>query len=277
MMATLTDTNTPSGAGASRRTPTLGSWLLTKERLLLGVLGVLLLLAAWQVCASLKWIDPFFTSSPKDVVSEARIYLSSPQARVDLRASGKEFLMGFAGALVIGVPAGIVLGWFRRIDALIDPLLTFFYASPRIALTPLMIVWFGIGLESKSVIVGLMAIFPIIINMAAGVRTVDRQLINVGKGFQASSLQMLATIALPASLPSLAAGIRLGIGQALIGVFVAELTGATAGVGFTMNQAASNFQISLVFVTLFVIAGFGVVLTLILRRIEKVLTKWQIQ
>jgi NitT/TauT family transport system permease protein len=120
-----------------------------------------------------------------------------------------------------------------------------------------------------------MAIFPIIINVATGVRTVDRNLINVGRGFQASNLQMLVTIALPAALPSLAAGIRLGIGQALIGVYVAELIGAVAGVGFAMNQAGSNFQVSLVFVTLFIIAGFGVVLTLIFRRIERALTKWQ--
>lgn len=274
-MASLSHTDVTPGATARRRR-TLGSWVRNHERALLGVLGLVLVLAAWQLCASMKWIDPFFTSSPHDVIVEAKTYLTSPQARIDVRTSGKEFLFGFLGALIVGVPVGILLGWFRRLDALVDPLLTFFYASPRIALTPLMIVWFGIGLQSKAVIVGLMAVFPVIINMASGVRSVDRQLINVGRGFQASNLQMLGTIALPAALPSLAAGIRLGIGQALIGVFVAELTGAVAGVGFTMNQAASNFQISLVFVTLFIIAGFGVVLTLIFRRIEKALTKWQI-
>lgn len=259
-----------------RRRPTFVSWVLRRERALLGVLGIVLLLVAWQLCASLHWVDPFFTSSPLEVFSAGKDYLSSPQAARDLKTSGQEFLFGFVGALVIGVPGGVVIGWFRRIEALVDPLLTFFYASPRIALTPLMIVWFGIGIESKAVIVGLMAIFPIIINVAMGVRTVDRSLVNVGRGFQANSLQMLITIALPAALPSLTAGIRLGIGQALIGVYVAELTGAVAGVGFTMNQAAANFQVSLVFVTLFIIAGFGVVLTLIFRAIEKVFTKWQI-
>lgn len=276
-MATGTDVKTPLGPGMSRRKTTFGSWLRSKERLFLNLLGIVLLLAAWQVCASLQLIDPFLTSSPMQVLAEAKTYLTMPQAGTDLVTSGQEFLLGFAGAIVIGVPVGIVLGWVRRIDALVDPVVTFFYASPRIALTPLMIIWFGVGLESKAVIVGLMAIFPIIINMAVGVRTVDRQLINVGKGFQASNLQILLTIALPASLPALAAGIRLGIGQALIGVFVAELIGATSGVGFTMNQAGSNFQINLVFVTLFIIAGFGVVLTLILRRVEKALTKWQVQ
>lgn len=272
-MATLSETET--NMAATRHRGTLRSWVKSRERALLGVLGIIVVLAAWQLCASLGLVNPFFTSSPHEVVSEAKVYLTSPQAHTDLRTSGEEFLIGFAGALVIGVPVGIVVGWFRRIEALIDPLLTFFYASPRIALTPLMIVWFGIGLESKAVIVGLMAIFPIIINVATGVRTVDRNLINVGRGFQASNLQMLVTIALPAALPSLAAGIRLGIGQALIGVYVAELIGAVSGVGFAMNQAGTNFQVSLVFVTLFIIAGFGVVLTLIFRRIERALTKWQ--
>ena len=130
--------------------------------------------------------------------------------------------------LVIGVPFGIIIGWFRRIEALVDPLLTFFYASPRIALTPLMIVWFGIGIESKAVIVGLMAIFPIIINVAMGVRTVDRSLVNVGRGFQANSFQMLLTIALPSALPSLTAGIRLGIGQALVERFDGDVPGRLA-------------------------------------------------
>lgn len=266
----------PSPPAEEVRRRTFADWCHVNQRLLLGTLGVVLLIAAWQLCASLKLIDPFFTSSPVEVLKEAKTYLGSDQAVTDLSTSGKEFILGFGGAVVIGIPAGIILGWYKWVDALFDPLITFFYASPRIALTPLMIVWFGLGLTSKAVIVGLMAIFPIIINMSTGVRNVDRQLINVGRGFQASSLQTLLTIALPASLPSLAAGIRLGIGQALIGVFVAELIGATAGVGFSMNQAGSNFQISLVFVTLFIIAGFGVILTLILRRIEKTFTKWQI-
>ncbi|MFI6349038.1 ABC transporter permease [Streptomyces sp. NPDC050560] len=255
---------------------TLGGWARAHERALLGVLGVVLLLAAWQVTAALELINPFFISSPKDVAVEAGTYLSSPQAATDMKTSGLEFLLGFGGALVAGVPLGVALGWYRRFDALADPLVTFFYASPRIALTPLMVVWFGIGLESKAVIVGTMAIFPIMINMSTGVRGVDRQLIDVGRGFQASGLQTLLTIALPASLPSLAAGVRLGIGQALIGVFVAELVGASAGAGFTMNQAGQNFQLNLVFVTLFIIAGFGVVLTLLLRRVERFFTKWEV-
>lgn len=263
-------------AAVRQERPTFASWLRRRERLLLGLLGIAAVLSAWQLSASLHWVDPFFTSSPSQVFSAGKDYLSSPQAARDLKASGQEFLLGFAGAMVIGIPFGIVIGWFRRIEALVDPLLTFFYASPRIALTPLMIVWFGIGTESKAVIVGLMAIFPIIINVATGVRTVDRSLVNVGRGFQANSFQMLVTIALPAALPSLTAGIRLGIGQALIGVYVAELIGAVAGVGFTMNQAAANFQVSLVFVTLFILAGFGVLLTLVFRGIEKVFTKWQI-
>ena len=254
----------------------LSEWARAHSRALLGLLGIALVLGSWQAFAELGLVNPAFSSSPVRVADALFDYVTSPQFIEDMQVSGMEFGLGFAGALVIGVPLGIIIGWYRTVDSLFDPILNFLYASPRIALSPLFIIWFGVGLTSKAMIVLIMAIFPIIINMSTAVRNTERQLVMVGKSFNASQMQLLRTIALPASLPSLVAGIRLGLGQALIGIFVAELTGASAGLGYTMNQAGQNFLVDLVFAALFIFATFGVVFTWLLRMVERRLSRWRV-
>jgi ABC-type nitrate/sulfonate/bicarbonate transport system permease component len=252
------------------------AWARDHSRAVLGFLGVALVLTSWELAAALSLVNPAFSSSPSRVAEALFTYITSPQFPQDMKVSGMEFGLGFAGALLIGVPVGIAIGWWRTVDALFDPILNFLYASPRIALSPLFIIWFGVGLTSKAMIVLIMAIFPIVINMSTAVRNTERQLVAVGRSFNATQLQLLRTIALPASLPSLVAGIRLGLGQALIGIFVAELTGASAGLGYTMNQAGQNFLVHLVFAALFVFATFGVVFTWLLRLVERRLSRWRV-
>ena len=252
------------------------AWGRAHARGMLGLLGVVIVLGAWQLSAALGWVNPAFSSSPFRVAVALYHYLGSAQFRADIKVSGLEFGLGFVGALVIGIPVGILVGWYRTVDSMIDPMLNFLYASPRIALSPLFIIWFGVGLTSKAMIVLVMAVFPVIINMSTAVRNTERQLIAVGKSFNATHVQMLRTIALPAALPSLVAGIRLGLGQGLIGIFVAELTGAVAGLGYTMNQAGQNFLVNVVFAALFLFAGFGVFFTLLLRWVERRLSRWRV-
>lgn len=265
-----------SGSSLPARRPPTREWARAHSRTLLGLLGIGIVLTSWQLASTLGMVNPAFSSSPAHVAVALYDYGTSEQFRADMKVSSLEFGLGFAGALLIGVPLGILIGWYRTIDDLFDPILNFLYASPRIALSPLFIIWFGVGLTSKAMIVLIMAIFPIIINMSTAVRSTERQLVMVGKCFNASQLQLLRTIALPASLPSLVAGIRLGLGQALIGIFVAELTGASAGLGYTMNQAGQNFLVDLVFAALFVFAAFGVLFTWLLRRLERRLSRWRV-
>lgn len=246
-----------------------------KDRALLGLGGTVAILLAWQIAASLEWVNPRFTSSPAAVLDAAIGYLGSERGMTDLGTSGREFGLAFLLAIGVGIPLGILMGWYRRVEALFDPLINFFYASPRIALTPLVIIWFGIGLFSKVVVIFLMAVFPIIINTASGVAGADRQLVMLGRSFSVGRLQMMRTIVLPGAVPSIIAGLRLGLGQGLIGVYVAELTAATAGIGFAMNQAGLNFQTDLVFATLFIIAGFGVLCSSTLKYLERRVSKWR--
>src|SRR5437762_10733667 len=184
-------------------------------------------------------------------------------------------MTGYLAGVVVGIVLGLLVGWYKRLRYALDPFITFLYATPRIVLLPLFIIWFGIGVESKIAVVFLGAIFAILINTAAGVRNLDANLIKVARSFGASDLQLFRTIALPGSLPFILTGLRLGIGHALTGVVVGELVAAQAGIGLMMAVAGSSFQTAKVFAGVFIIAGAGMVLTFLLQKIEAHFQSWK--
>lgn len=242
-----------------------------------GGCAVVAVLALWQIVAALR-IEPAITlPGPTDVIVAFRQLFANPTIWADLATSGKELLYGLVLATLVGLPVGLLIGWYRKLSYATSPLITFLYATPRIALTPLLIIWFGIGNASKIAIVVLMAVFPILINTASGVQNLDPALLRVARCFGGSDLQIFRTIALPGSVPFIISGLRLAVGQALIGVFVAELSGATNGVGMLMNNAGQQFQTSVVFAGLFIFAITGVVLTGLLRAVEQRFAAWRPQ
>jgi ABC-type nitrate/sulfonate/bicarbonate transport system permease component len=250
-------------------------WL--NERYLYGVGAVAAALAIWQLVAALRIKPAIVLPGPTDVIAAFEQLFASETIWADLATSGKELLYGLVLATAIGLPLGLLIGWYRRLAYVTGPLINFLYATPRIALTPLLIIWLGIGQTSKIAIVFLMAIFPILINTASGVQNLDSAILRVARCFGANDLQLFRTIALPGSVPFIISGLRLAVGQALIGVFVAELSGATNGVGMLMNNAGQQFQTSVVFAGLFIFALTGVVLTGALRAVEQRFAAWRPQ
>ena len=245
------------------------------QRLWLGLLGVVVVLAAWEICADLRLVNPAFTSKPSSIAIAAKQYFDGGGGLYALQISAIEFGLGFALSLVVGLLIGMAMGWWKWFDFLVDPLVNFGYAAPRIALVPLLVVWFGIGTPSKVAVVFLSAVFPIIINTMSGVKTADASLVRVAHSFKASNLQTFRTVALPGAMPSIVTGIRLGIGQGLIGMVVGELIASTAGLGYTIETAGNNFQTSLMFVAVVIVSGIGVVLTQSLRTLERRLDRWR--
>lgn len=249
----------------------------TNERYLYGAGAVVAVLALWQLVAALRLKPAIVLPGPTDVLAAFQQLFASDTIWADLAASGRELLFGLLLATAIGLPLGLLIGWYRRLAYATGPLISFLYATPRIALTPLLIIWLGIGQTSKIAIVFLMAIFPILINTASGVQNLDPAILRVARCFGANDLQIFRTIALPGSVPFIISGLRLAVGQALIGVFVAELSGATHGVGMLMNNAGQQFQTSVVFAGLFIFAITGVVLTGLLRAVEQRFAAWRPQ
>ena len=245
------------------------------EPWLIGVGAVVVFLAAWQAVAAARVVPELFLPGPIDIASALASYVTSPEFVPDVTTSGQELLLGFGLAVVAGLPIGLLIGWYRRLRYALDPFISFFYSTPRIALLPLLIIWFGIGIWSKVAVIFLGAFFPIAINTLAGIRSLDPPLLKAARSFGASDLQIFRTVALPGSVPFILTGIRLGVGHALIGVVVGELVAAQHGVGLAMATAGSTFQTSKVFAGLIIIAGVGVVLQILLQRLEGHFDSWR--
>ncbi|HEV7665058.1 MAG TPA: ABC transporter permease, partial [Chloroflexota bacterium] len=229
------------------RIPGQPGQLARYEGLLIGSATVVSFLIVWQIIAFRRIVPELFLPGPTDIATAFAAYVAKGQIWPDMWISGQELAFGFLLSIVFGLPLGILMGWYRRLNMALDPFVTFFYSIPRIALTPLLIIWFGIGINSKIAVVFLGAIFAILINTAAGVRNLDPALIKAARSFGASDAQLFRTIVLPGTVPFILTGLRLGLGHALTGVVVGELIAAQAGVGLMMATAGATFQTSKVF------------------------------
>ena len=245
------------------------------EGLLIGGGAVLVFVVVWQLAAFRRVVPELFLPGPSDIAVAFGAYIAKGQIWNDLWVSGQELVLGFVLAIVVGLPLGIGMGWYRRFSLALDPFVTFFNAIPRVSLSPLLIIWFGIGVNSKIAVVFLGALFAIIINAAVGVRNLDPALIKAARSFGANDIQLFRTVVLPGCVPYILAGFRLGLAHALTGVVVAELVAAQAGVGLMMATAGATFQTSKVFVGLVIIATTGVIITNIFSRMEKRFQNWK--
>lgn len=246
------------------------------ERIALGTAFIAALFVAWQLVTALAVEPPIILPSPAGVVGAFRTLFSTSDIWADFAASGKELCYGFALAAAVGVTAGLAIGWYTRLGYFIDPFINFLYAVPRVALGPLLIVWLGIGLSSKVALVFLISVFPVLVNTSSAVRSLDPHLVRVARCFGANDLKIFRTIALPGSVPFILGGLRLAIGQALIGVFVAELLGAQHGVGALIENAGQQFQTDIVFAGLLIFAAAGMLLTAIVRWLEHRFDAWRV-
>jgi ABC-type nitrate/sulfonate/bicarbonate transport system permease component len=260
---------------AQRRAPPARSFWRRHENGLLGTLAVAVFLTIWEAAVRFGWISPLFTSSPSRIVTTAVQMFADGGIFYDLQVSGFEFVAGYGLAVLVGVPLGILMGWYRRLNAVLDPFVSALYATPRIALLPLLMIWFGIGFASKIAIVFLGAVFPILVNTITGVRTIDADFVKVARSFGCSDRQLFLTVALPSSVPLLLSGLRLGLGHALIGIVVGEMYGAAHGIGFLISTSGARFQTDKVMVGIIIIAFAGIAMTELLRAIERRFERWR--
>jgi ABC-type nitrate/sulfonate/bicarbonate transport system permease component len=246
-----------------------------RERLLIGAIAVGVFLAGWELVARTGMVHPLFISSPMAIAAAAKRLWSSGDLTRHVVTSGIEFIAGCFLAAAVGVPVGLAAGWYRRLNYVLDPFLAAFYATPRIALLPLIVLWMGFGFWSKAAIVFLSALFPICMTTIAGVRTVSGVHVELAQSFAAREAHIFRTIVIPSSLPFILTGLRLGVGRGLVGVVVAELYGASAGIGFLINVAGATFQTDTVFVGIALLACLGLVLNELLRRAERRVERWR--
>jgi taurine transport system permease protein len=242
---------------------------------LLGALAVMLFFAGWQALFLVVPFNPLFISKPNLIADGLVDLIETGALFEDLRVSAVPFCYGLAAAVVIGVTIGVAMGWRARVGYALDPLMTALYASPLVALAPLIVVFFGVGVAAKSIIIFSLAVFPFIFNAYAGVRAVDPLLINVVRSLGGSERQLYLKVILPSILPYIVAAARLAIGRALVGVLVGEFFAASEGIGYAVARFGDLYALDKMFACIFAIMVIAVVLTEGVRWAERAAFPWR--
>jgi ABC-type nitrate/sulfonate/bicarbonate transport system permease component len=237
--------------------------------------GLSTFIAAWEIGSRAGWLDPLFASSPALIIEKLVQMIADGSIWPHVLASANIAALGFGLSVAVGVPLGLAMGRSKTIRATLEPFTTALNASPQVAFLPLLIIWLGIGLSSKVALVFLGSFIIMVVNTETGVAQVDRRLIETARSFMANERQILLKIVLPAALPYIIAGMRLGIGRALVMVVVAEIYAATKGLGYLIFQAGGLYDTAQVFVGVVILATAGVLLNAFLRWLEKRLAPWQ--
>jgi len=245
------------------------------RKALLGSLSVVLFFAAWQAMFLVVPFNPLFISKPSLIASGLVDLITSGDLFRDLAVSAVPFLYGFSAAFVIGVPLGIAMGWRMRIGYALDPLMTVFYASPLVALAPLVVIFFGVGVGGKTLIIFFLSVFPFIFNAYAGVRAVDPLLINVVRSLGGSERDLYFKVIFPSVLPYIVAGARIAVGRALIGVLVGEFFAASEGIGYAISRFGDIFALDRMFGCIIVVMIIAMVLTEGIRWTERTAFPWR--
>jgi NitT/TauT family transport system permease protein len=249
--------------------------LLEHERFVIGGGTLVAFLLIWEGVARSGFIDLLFISSPTRVAQTGWSLLHDPDFWHDLRVSGAEFLLGYGAAVAVAIPLGLAIGLSRRLQYLLSPFVDTLNAVPRVTLLPLIVIWFGIGIWSKVVVVFLGAIIPILINTQSGVKASEARFIRVARSFSASKLKIFASIVLPGTVPFVFTGLKYGAGRALLGVVVSEIYAATAGLGHLIADAGNTFQTDVVFFGVLIFMATGLVVVALLDALERHFETWR--
>lgn len=245
------------------------------EEIVLGALGIFLLVAGWEAAARAGWLNPVIVSSPSAIAQAFARQWASGELLDDLKISSFEFAVGFGMSLVVGLALGVAMGLNRWIEYVVDPFIWFLYASPLIAVYPLLIVWLGFGSATVIAITFLLTFVTIAVNTLAGVRSVDSQLIRAVQAFGGTQIDIVTKVILPASVPLVLAGVRIGLGRALIGVILGEMFSSNGGLGHHISYYGAHLKTADLFVPLMTVIAIGIVMTRICAIFERWFLAWR--
>jgi sulfonate transport system permease protein len=234
--------------------------------------SVALILFVWEMVG--PHIDPIFFSYPSRIAVAFYQLSANGELPHYLAQSLQVLLYGLAVAVLVGIPLAILMARIRWLDWALELPINAFYSTPLVALVPLLVLWFGIYLQAKIIVVFLFAVFPILISTYQGVRECDRNMLEVARSFRSTEWQVWQDVLLPFALPYVTAGIRLAIGRGLVGMVIAEFYTTISGLGFMITRYANNFEMDKTFVPVIVLMALGVSLTAALKWIERRLAPW---
>ena len=231
-----------------------------------------LILIVWQIVG--PHISPIFFTYPTKIAVAFYELTISGDLPYYLGQSLEVMIYGLLSAIVIGIPLAVAMARIRWLDWALDFPINALYATPLVALVPILVLWFGIYLKAKIIVVFLFAVFPILINTYQGVRECDKNMLEVARSFRSSERRVWQDVLLPFALPYIAAGVRLAIGRGLVGMVIAEFYTTISGLGYMITRYANNFEMDKTFVPVIVLMVLGVSLTSGLKWLERRIAPW---
>jgi NitT/TauT family transport system permease protein len=247
---------------------------ILRQRYLASFLSVAGGLALWELISRYLVANSLFLAAPSQIAVAIFNLARTGQLMHHIGVSSAEFALGYVIACAIGIGLGLAMAASVTMKQALQPWVSGLYATPTIALAPLFILWFGIGIWSKVLVVVTLVLFPVAINTEAGLRTTSERLIEMLRSFGATRRQIFLKVSLPSAVPFILAGLKLGIGRGLIGVVVAELFGSRAGLGNLISQSADAFNMPELFAGVVVLAFAGIVMTAGFGWLEQRLVPW---
>lgn len=245
------------------------------QRARIGGLAVAAFLVLWEIAVPLGLAKVGYISRPSLVVKAFGELAASGEVFEHLVISLKEFIIGFILAVGLGVSLGIILGRYRFPALLFDPLLMALYATPRLAMLPLLMVWFGVGLGATVAVVFLSAVFPILVNTSVGIREVDPVWVRAVRSFGGNEWNICTKVLIPGALPGIITGIRQGVGRGLLGMVVGEMYAAPAGIGQQIALYGTSFRTAELIALITIVGLISIISVELLRRYEeRVRRRW---
>lgn len=266
-----------SGLAAPRLTGSFAwpRFLARRRPALVGTAAVTLFLVVWQLAGSSSAYTASLISSPTEIFAAGLPLAASGELASDAAVSLQELALGFIPAVAVGVVVGLAMAQVRRVRYLLDPLMIALYTAPRIALIPILVVWFGTGSASKVAVVFLGAVFPVLVNTMVGAQQVDPLWVRAVRAFGGSPLQVITKVVLPGTLPPIMAGIRLGLGRALISLIIGEMYVSIAGIGWSLRTYSDAGRTPELLFLVVLTAAFGFVCVTLLRWAEERIGPWR--
>jgi NitT/TauT family transport system permease protein len=246
-----------------------------KEHPWLSLASFLFILLAWEMVSRRQWVPPLFLPAPSAILAEGWAMVKTGLILKHILASLSRILWGFLLACSLGIIIGILIGFFSIPEALGNPIIAATFPIPKIAILPLLILWLGIGEASKVAVIVLGVFFPMVINVYTGVKNVDPLLIKAALSLGSNRLRIIRKVVFPSILPMIFAGMKLGMGIALLLVVAAEMVAADAGIGFMILNAADLMETKKLMVGLIILSLLGIFFNWLFQRLERLVIPWK--
>jgi len=266
-------------AAVATKAPNSSAWRITRRllgRATRAVAGVTALILLWEFAPRAGWVDRVFLPPLSEVLTRWWQMAAAGDIWANAEASLVRAGSGFALALIVALPLGLVIGWFRPVAEFLNPVLTVFWNTAVLALLPVFVLFFGIGETSKIAIVFYACLWPILLNTISGVQTVEPLLVKSARSMGLGSFRLFQKVILPSAVPTIFTGIRLSGAASILVLVAAELIGARAGLGFLILNAQSNFAITDMYAGIITISAIGLVINQGLLALERYFSRWRV-